>query len=269
MSDSIQPVSLFRYQAFENFFKRKSGDFERIPILAIGCFSLLANRIEQLSGFNWGHVVDLGKIGGTMSHLTDYWELHDFLNGGYKLCKSICIVYRQADLRSKEAKNETLTTAKKVGGYALKTFAHFTNFIQMMILGSALKGLNINHWKLAGSILGGSYSIHKLHESFTKRGKDPKDLNELKNDAKDAYRAQYAWRKFYGRLIVISDLALKMIGLCAMAASFSSAPKIVTFIATRERDLALGTLVGLTMSVIGSHLYREQMKTFKQLNKAN
>lgn len=267
MSDTIIPVPLFRYQSFENFFKRKSDDFERIPLLALGCLCLVADKIQNLGGFSWGHVADFGKIGNKVSSLADYWELGDFLNGGYTVFTAAWTIYTTADLSSEKGKSEVLATTKKAALYAGKAFSSLVNFIEMLVEVSALKGLNIHRWKLIGSALGAVYFGRALYEDFCKSGLDPEDIKEVKDVARNMYRKQHIRKVFYDNLITASVLAMKVVGFCAACSALYSVPKIVGVVANYKGNLLLGSFVGFTTGIIGSHLYGEQMKTFKHENK--
>lgn len=269
MADKVTPVPLFTYQACENFFKnRKNDDYERIPLLAFGCIFLLASKLESFSGFEWGKVADFGKLGGTISSLTDYWEIVDFLKGAGKATAALWPVFTQLDLTSEAGRAKALDATKETALFACKAFSNLVNFIEMMTEVGALKGLNIHKWKFYGSGLGALAFGKLLYDDLSTENKDPEDMKEVKTAAQDMYRTQHEWKSLYGTMITASILAMKVVGCCAAVHALYGTASVIKFIADRKGELLLTSFATFTTGILGSHFYGEQMKAFKQLNKA-
>ncbi|CCB90013.1 hypothetical protein [Simkania negevensis] len=269
MADKVTPVPLFTYQACENFFKnRKDDDFERIPLLALGCIFLLASKLESFSGFEWGSVVDFGKLGGKMSNLTDYWEIVDTVKSAGKATAALWPVFSKLDLTTNEGRLQAFEAAKDISLFAAKTISNFVNFVEMMVDIGGLKGLNIHKWKFFGSGLGALAYGKLLYTNLSTELKDPEDLKDVKKAAQDMYKAQHAWKEFYGTMITASILAMKVIGFCAAAHALYGTANVVKFIADRKGDLLLTSFATFIGGVLGTHFYGEQMRAFKVENKA-
>ena len=138
----------------------------------------------------------------------------------------------------------------------------------MMVDVGGLKGLNIHKWKFFGSGLGALAFTKLLYDDLSTELKDPEDINELHKEARDRYKEQHAWKKFYGTMITASILAIKVIGFCAAAHSLYGTANVIKFIADRKGELLLTSFATFTAGVLGSHFYGEQMTAFKKLNKA-
>ena len=215
----VQSVPLFTPKALTSFFDRKDDDYERIPLLAIGCFCLLTNKFQNWRGYDWGQVADLGKLGGTLSNLTDYWELVDFSKGAKKalsaawpITERIISTVRQLYIDDKaiEAKEpiHVEKIAKEVFLFSCKAISNAVNFIERLQETKAFDCFCIHQFKLIGTALGSLYFSNALYsglqneldlsEKITKN--DSQEIQEmkiefrtLKEEAKETYLTQLAW----------------------------------------------------------------------------
>ena len=93
-------------------------------------------------------------------------------------------------------------------------------------------------------------------------------MKEVKAPAQEIYRAQHEWKALYGTMITASIFAIKVIGFCGATHMLYQAGGVVKFIAERKGELLLASFAAFTGGVLGSHFYGEQMKAFKDKNKA-
>jgi len=281
MADLVTNVPLFSFQAFKSFvngtdkdnrkegdYKNIEGDFERIPLLAIGWFCLIAARFEKWGGYDFGSVVNLGAIGSKVANLTDYWELVDWLKGGSTAAASLWSLYADIDLTSEKGRQQGLEATKTTVLYAGKAFSNLINFVEMMFDVGALKGFNMHKWKMIGSAAGIPHHSLKLYTRLTAEAKDPEDISEVKKEAREIYKKQYESRIFWGTTITASILAFKVIGFCGAFHAFYGASSVIRFVAERKGDLLFGAFSTFMVGIAGSHLRGQQMKEFKKLNKA-
>lgn len=264
---TVQNVPLFTWKSVTSFFSNSHDDYERIPLLAIGCVSLLANKFEKAAGFDWSHVVDLGKIGSRLSNLTDYWEVVDVLKGAKNALTPAWQIYsnQKTDAEGKPLELDKLV--KKVVLFTCKTFSNAVNFLQMFDNSSAIKGLNIHKWKLIGTAAGALYFIDNLNTKLQDK-KEPEGISKLREEAKETYRTQHEWKTLCSTSISASILSIKIIGFISSYYILNGGTGAVKAIAENKGNLLLASFASFTASVVGSHFFGEQMTEFKKLNQA-
>ena len=58
-------------------YKDLDGDYERLPLLILGCFGLLAGKLQKAT-HTWERTINFWEIGDNISSLCDYWDIVDF-----------------------------------------------------------------------------------------------------------------------------------------------------------------------------------------------
>ena len=248
MSVDVTPISLI-YTLVKGTDKAKrdagnykdiEGDYERLPLLILGCCFLLAGKLQKVSR-RWEHLVDFWQVGDKVASLCDYWEIVDL------------------------AQNGSRTLSWIVGGvteksilYGCKTFSNLVNLFETLVDFKILKGMNIHKWKVAGSLVGGIGYTHKFYEDWTEDtslvGK------EVDESLREAYRKQYQNQKFCDQTILICILAGKIIGFCSALHVLSGASRVLRFVSEHKEDLLLAAYATFTTAVIGSTFYDLKMK---------
>lgn len=265
----VQSVPLFSMKAVTSFVSKADDDFERMPLLTIGCFALLASQFEKWRGCDWSDVVDLGGLGVKLSSLTDYWELVDFLKGARKALAPFLPIYMNKESGDETSKLSASDLAKQTALFACKAISNGANFILMFDQCGALQGARVQEIKLVGTGCGSLAFSNILYACLTTDATDPERVETLNSEeAKEIYRAQHTWKALCDCAAIASILAMKTIGFLATVYAFYNGPGFLKFVADRQNGLLLTSFTTFGVAMLGEHFLGEQMKEFQKLNQA-
>ena len=221
-------------------YKGLDGDYERLPLLILGCFCLLAAKWQKAT-HHWEHAINFYQLGDKMSSLCDYWDIVDFTQYCSRTLSLIA-----GDALQKAAQN------------ACKAFSALVNIFETLVDFKVLKGMNIHKWKIAGSLVGGFGYAHTFYSDWTE---EPSEVGlEVEEAEREAYRKSYQNQKFYDRTIIACIIAAKSIGFCSAVHALSGPARVMQFIAANKEDLLLGAYATYTVSAIASIYYGQEME---------
>lgn len=221
-------------------YKDLEGDYERLLLLIVGCFFLLAGKFQKVSQ-RWEHLVDFWQIGDKVASLCDYWEIVDLAQNGSRTLSWI----------------EGGVTEKAMS-YGCKTFSSLVNFFETLVDFKVLKGMNIHKWKVAGSLVGGIGYTHTFYKDWTE---DTSQVGrEFEESVRETYRTQHQKQKLCDLTILICILAGKIIGFCSAVHALSGVSRVMQFVSEHKEDLLLAAYATFTAAAIGSTFYELQMK---------
>lgn len=249
------------------------GDYQRTAFLILNCFSLVMDQVQKWGQYQWGQVVNFSKLSDTISQVSDYWELVDFLQASSRLFFLIRPVVVKLDITVLCKKTDLWKLVSEVSVLACKSLASSVALLSRMDDIGFLKGVDVYKWELIGCVAGIFSSVYELHENLVASPihaeEFKKDCQQLKKGAQKSYREQKSSRAFWDTIGAGAALAMSIVGFCKSLQAFAGARGVVKFIADHHDQLFLGSFVMSTSGIIITHLYEQQMRVFKQLNKAN
>ncbi|MCB1067877.1 MAG: hypothetical protein KDK56_06795 [Simkania sp.] len=269
MIDGVSPISVIdalvkgsdKAKIIAGNYKDLDGDYERLPLLILGCFCLLAGKFQKAVHLG-ERIINFWQLGDTISSLCDYWDIVELAQSSSRMVSCGWPLFTVLDLTSKDGQSDAFNIAKKTAPYACKTFSSLVNLFETLVDFGTLKGMNIHKWKIAGSLAGGIGFSHTLYTEWNEN-RSGVGL-EIEESKRESYREQYAKQKMCDHTITICILVAKIIGFFSAIYALNGAGRIMQFIADHKRDLLFGAYVTFTAAAIASTYYGLQLDQLKE-----
>jgi len=215
----------------------------------------------------WEDTFDFGKMGDAMSDLAGYFFLADVVDGSYKtyLATKEVIAHFNRTMVKEEARARVsfLAALTRAG----KTFSDAVTFLKTIAKTSALTGLNMRPWKLAGNCSCAIYLMHSLYKGEESTPCATDERTPL-DGATVIYLFQKDQKTHLDNLDKMLALSIVCISIFGSVCAFSGV-SIPTSIAVCSRNVSFALSVGSAVCSVGSYFYGKQIENFEDQKSPN